>query len=206
MLWRLWRQWWRRRRLPLMTDANQLALSLGHSFSRLQAVESYLQSSKPGLPVNIKFLLEVSHSHKQSSTQPPSSTFSLPLPPQCTQPTRPTIHLTHLFFLQPPNHPPTPTPQGQEEIGSPNLAAFLRARKDLFDDVDVALSADGGQVGETQPGISTGFRCVCLGVFWGGRGWGDDLRVGHRISRRVTLSPLHPCVMYAGARSRCRST
>lgn len=51
--------------------------------------------------------------------------------------------------------------QGQEEIGSPNLAAFLEKHRDLFSDVDVALSADGGQISESQPGISTGFRCAC---------------------------------------------
>lgn len=43
--------------------------------------------------------------------------------------------------------------EGQEEIGSPNLEAFLKKHKDdLFSGVDMALSADGGQVSPSQPG------------------------------------------------------
>lgn len=49
--------------------------------------------------------------------------------------------------------------QGQEEIGSPNLAPFLRKHKHgLLSGIDLALSADGGQISETQPCIPTGFR------------------------------------------------
>ncbi|GBF98443.1 hypothetical protein Rsub_11088 [Raphidocelis subcapitata] len=48
--------------------------------------------------------------------------------------------------------------EGQEEIGSPNLAPFLTRHAALFADADVALSADGGQISEAQPGIPTGFR------------------------------------------------
>lgn len=43
--------------------------------------------------------------------------------------------------------------EGQEEIGSPHLEAFLKKHKDdLFAGVDMALSADGGQISPTQPG------------------------------------------------------
>jgi hypothetical protein len=65
--------------------------------------------------------------------------------------------------------PPRPTPpQGQEEIGSPDLAAFLREhRGGLLAGVDLALSADGSQISKEQPGIATGLRC---GRGSGGRG------------------------------------
>ncbi|KAI8476053.1 MAG: peptidase M20 [Monoraphidium minutum] len=70
--------------------------------------------------------------------------------------------------------------EGQEEIGSPNLAAFLRAHKGrLFSGVDLALSADGGQISETQPGIPTGFRgAVALQV---------DMRTAHTDVHSGTL-------------------
>lgn len=48
--------------------------------------------------------------------------------------------------------------EGEEEIGSPHMPALLGAVAPLLSDVDVALSADGGQISETQPGIATGFR------------------------------------------------
>lgn len=41
--------------------------------------------------------------------------------------------------------------EGQEEIGSPNLEAFLKKHKEgLLAGIDVALSADGGQISATQ--------------------------------------------------------
>ncbi|KAF6260570.1 hypothetical protein COO60DRAFT_884488 [Scenedesmus sp. NREL 46B-D3] len=65
--------------------------------------------------------------------------------------------------------------EGQEEVGSPNLEAFLRKhREGLLAGLDMAISADGGQVAADQPaalclllllllllllpGISTGLR------------------------------------------------
>ena len=39
--------------------------------------------------------------------------------------------------------------EGQEEIGSPNLADLLKEHKDLLS-ADMALSADGGQINEKQ--------------------------------------------------------
>ena len=47
--------------------------------------------------------------------------------------------------------------EGQEEVGSPQLAEFLEDERDLFR-ADLALSADGGQISLEQPGISTGLR------------------------------------------------
>jgi acetylornithine deacetylase/succinyl-diaminopimelate desuccinylase-like protein len=43
--------------------------------------------------------------------------------------------------------------EGQEEIGSPNLEAFLQKHKaGLLAGVDMAISADGGQIAADQPG------------------------------------------------------
>lgn len=39
--------------------------------------------------------------------------------------------------------------EGQEEIGSPNLSDLLKKHKKLLS-ADFALSADGGQISETQ--------------------------------------------------------
>ncbi|KIZ07281.1 Cytosolic non-specific dipeptidase [Monoraphidium neglectum] len=62
--------------------------------------------------------------------------------------------------------------EGQEEIGSPDLAAFLREhRGGLLAGVDLALSADGSQISKEQPGIATGLRgAVALQV---------DVRTAH---------------------------
>eukprot|EP00879_Flechtneria_rotunda_P000736 GHRR01000856.1.p1 GENE.GHRR01000856.1~~GHRR01000856.1.p1 ORF type:complete len:497 (+),score=111.37 GHRR01000856.1:1888-3378(+) len=49
--------------------------------------------------------------------------------------------------------------EGQEEIGSPNLENFLQLHKGgILAGADLALSADGGQISATQPGINTGLR------------------------------------------------
>jgi acetylornithine deacetylase/succinyl-diaminopimelate desuccinylase-like protein len=43
--------------------------------------------------------------------------------------------------------------EGQEEVGSPNLEAFLRKhREGLLAGIDMAISADGGQIAADQPG------------------------------------------------------
>lgn len=47
--------------------------------------------------------------------------------------------------------------EGQEEIGSPNLAAFLKKHKKLLK-ADFAISADGGQDSETQGILALGLR------------------------------------------------
>ncbi|EIE20818.1 peptidase M20 [Coccomyxa subellipsoidea C-169] len=47
--------------------------------------------------------------------------------------------------------------EGQEEIGSPNLAELLAEHKELLA-ADMALSADGGQISETQAGVVLGLR------------------------------------------------
>ena len=47
--------------------------------------------------------------------------------------------------------------EGQEEIGSPNLANFLKKHKKLLR-ADFAISADGGQDSPTQGIIALGLR------------------------------------------------
>lgn len=47
--------------------------------------------------------------------------------------------------------------EGQEEVGSPNLAQFLEDNRELLA-ADYALSADGGQLSETTPSIAIGLR------------------------------------------------
>lgn len=47
--------------------------------------------------------------------------------------------------------------EGQEEIGSPNLAAFLQKHKKKFA-ADFSLSADGGQDSMTQGILALGLR------------------------------------------------
>lgn len=50
--------------------------------------------------------------------------------------------------------------EGQEEIGSPNLAEILEEHKDLLA-ADMALSADGGQINEKQVMYLTSAWCLC---------------------------------------------
>ena len=47
--------------------------------------------------------------------------------------------------------------EGQEEIGSPQLPAFLARERDRFA-CDVVVSADGGQWSETQPNLLVGLK------------------------------------------------
>lgn len=63
--------------------------------------------------------------------------------------------------------------EGEEEVGSPHLDAFLAAHAPLLA-ADFVLSADGGQISETQPSLSLGLR-------WGGGFcWGPGL--GARVA------------------------
>ena len=47
--------------------------------------------------------------------------------------------------------------EGQEEVGSPNLAAFLKKHAEKFT-ADFLLSADGGQESRTQGILVLGLR------------------------------------------------
>jgi acetylornithine deacetylase/succinyl-diaminopimelate desuccinylase-like protein len=47
--------------------------------------------------------------------------------------------------------------EGQEEIGSPQLPSFIEEHREKLSS-DLVISADGGQVGEDQPGLFVGFK------------------------------------------------
>ncbi len=66
--------------------------------------------------------------------------------------------------------------EGQEEIGSPQLPAFIEANKSLLS-CDMVLSADGGQWGENQPILALGTRGL-VSVFLDVRGPAHDLHSG----------------------------
>lgn len=59
----------------------------------------------------------------------------------------PPVNLTFLF-------------EGEEEIGSPNLADVVVAQKDRLG-CDVALSADGGMASSEQPALCVGLKGIC---------------------------------------------
>lgn len=50
--------------------------------------------------------------------------------------------------------------EGQEEIGSPQLPAFVAANKALLA-CDLVLNTDGGQWSETEPALNVGLRGIC---------------------------------------------
>jgi len=66
--------------------------------------------------------------------------------------------------------------EGQEEIGSPQLADFIRANKDLLS-CDMVLSADGGQWDEDHPALVLGTRGLAA-VFIDVQGPDHDLHSG----------------------------
>ena len=57
--------------------------------------------------------------------------------------------------------------EGEEEVGSPHLDAFLATHAQLLA-CDFVLSADGGQISETQPSLSLGLRWAQGGAGVGG--------------------------------------
>jgi len=50
--------------------------------------------------------------------------------------------------------------EGQEEIGSPQLPAFMEEHREKLGS-DLVISADGGQFGEDQPSLLVGFKGLC---------------------------------------------
>jgi len=80
--------------------------------------------------------------------------------------------------------------EGQEEIGSPQIPAFIAAHKELFA-CDLAVSSDGGQWSETEPGILLGLRGGC-GVQIDVQGAKTDLHSGEYGG--AIQNPLHALV------------
>ena len=85
--------------------------------------------------------------------------------------------------------------EGQEEIGSPQLGAFLAAHKELFG-CDVIVSADGGRLGEDPPALIIGTKGICaLSIdVWGAK---SDLHSG--IYGGAVANPLHALVQVLGS-------
>lgn len=81
--------------------------------------------------------------------------------------------------------------EGQEEIGSPQLGAFLPAHRERFA-CDMAFSADGGQFSEREPAVLVGLRGLC-GVQIDVRAAKLDLHSG--IYGGVVMNPIHALVM-----------
>lgn len=66
--------------------------------------------------------------------------------------------------------------EGEEEIGSPNLSAFIEQNRAMLE-ADYIVSGDSGQVSETQPGLVLGTRGIC-GLEFTLTGPGHDLHSG----------------------------
>ncbi len=80
--------------------------------------------------------------------------------------------------------------EGQEEIGSPQIPAFVAANRELLA-CDLVLSADGGQWSETEPAILLGLRGGCA-VQIDVRGANSDLHSG--IYGGTIQNPTHALV------------
>ena len=81
--------------------------------------------------------------------------------------------------------------EGQEEIGSPQIGAFLPQHKERFA-CDMVLSADGGQYSETEPVILEALRGGC-GVQIDVRAAKMDLHSG--MYGGIVMNPIHALVM-----------
>lgn len=81
--------------------------------------------------------------------------------------------------------------EGQEEIGSPQLEAFMPQHVERFA-CDMVLSADGGQYSEEQPAILIGLRGGC-GVQIDVRAANRDLHSG--LYGGIVMNPIHALTM-----------
>ncbi|PDW01545.1 dipeptidase [Candidatus Viridilinea mediisalina] len=81
--------------------------------------------------------------------------------------------------------------EGQEEIGSPQIGAFLPQHRDRFA-CDLVLSADGGQFSETEPIILVGLRGLC-GLQIDVKAAAIDLHSG--MYGGMVMNPIHALVM-----------
>lgn len=78
--------------------------------------------------------------------------------------------------------------EGQEEIGSPHIPAFMPAHRERFAS-DLAVSADGGQFSETEPILLMSLRGVC-GLQIDVHGATSDLHSGlHGAVSRIRYTP-----------------
>src|SRR5437763_4553291 len=80
--------------------------------------------------------------------------------------------------------------EGQEEIGSPQLPAFVAAQRDLLA-CDLAISSDAGQYSEDQPALLVGLKGLA-GVQVDVRGARTDLHSG--LYGGAVPNPIHALV------------
>ncbi|MBI4277489.1 MAG: dipeptidase, partial [Armatimonadetes bacterium] len=80
--------------------------------------------------------------------------------------------------------------EGQEEIGSPQIPAFLEASHKVFAS-DLVVSADGGQWAEDQPALNIGLRGIA-GIQIDVRGASGDLHSG--VYGGTIQNPIHALV------------
>jgi acetylornithine deacetylase/succinyl-diaminopimelate desuccinylase-like protein len=80
--------------------------------------------------------------------------------------------------------------EGQEEIGSPQLPAFIAAQRDLLA-CDLVISSDGGQYSEDQPALLIGLKGLA-GVQIDVRGARTDLHSG--LYGGAVPNPIHALV------------
>ena len=84
--------------------------------------------------------------------------------------------------------------EGQEEIGSPHIPAFMPAHRERFAS-DLAVSADGGQFSETEPILLMSLRGVC-GLQIDVHGATSDLHSGLHGGR--IQNPIHALTQILG--------
>ncbi len=77
--------------------------------------------------------------------------------------------------------------EGEEEIGSPHLPAFIEGHRALLS-CDLALNADTGQYSESEPSITVGLKGIC-GLQLDMRGPNRDVHSG--VYGGVIQNPLH---------------
>ncbi|MEM7345377.1 MAG: dipeptidase [Chloroflexota bacterium] len=80
--------------------------------------------------------------------------------------------------------------EGQEEIGSPQIADFMKNYTDLFA-CDLVLSSDGGQWSETEPSLLVSLKGVC-GIQIDVKGATTDLHSG--LYGGTIQNPVHALV------------
>jgi acetylornithine deacetylase/succinyl-diaminopimelate desuccinylase-like protein len=80
--------------------------------------------------------------------------------------------------------------EGEEEIASPQLAAFVAANRELLA-CDLVLSGDGGQWSEDQPQLLTGLKGGC-GIEIDVHGARSDLHSG--MHRAAVANPIYALV------------
>ena len=92
--------------------------------------------------------------------------------------------------------------EGQEEIGSPQIPAFMPPHRERFA-CDLAVSADGGQFSETEPILLMSLRGVC-GLQIDVHGASSDLHSGLHGGR--IQNPIHALTQILGSLRRADGT